>query len=54
MRRCIWEVRSGEGEVSNKVTGVGGDVISRVGRWKCVRVIPGLVWVRTLENYKRE
>ena len=47
-------MRSGKGDVSNKGTGVGGDVISRVGRWTCVRVIPGHVWVRTLENYKRE
>ncbi len=39
----MWEVRSGEGETGNKGTGVGGDVISRVGRWKCVRVVPGHV-----------
>ena len=39
----MWELRSGKGEVSNKGTGVGGDVISKVGRWRCIRVILGYV-----------
>ena len=39
----MWEVGSGKGEVSNKGTGVGGDVTGKLGRWKCIRVILGHV-----------